>query len=201
MIKYTLPVLLVCLLLSSCAAKSIPTTSTSPAEATTFEVSDSIGFPETWVGTWVGELVISNAKGIAQTLPMELHIQPMDTVDRFTWKIIYGEDKVAGARNYELVVKNREEGVYVVDELNSIFLECYLIGEKLFSWYLVNDVLILITNEKQGEQMIFEVVAGSHTPVSITGGQPAEKEGEDAIPEVSTYPVKSAQRALLQRKK
>ena len=50
---------------------------------------DSLTFPETWEGIWVGELDVYNAKGKAQTLPMELHILPIDSSDNHTFYIIY----------------------------------------------------------------------------------------------------------------
>ncbi len=187
-----------CLLCCSCAAqKQNPALVESLPEALV-EKKDSMGFPETWAGDWIGALSIYNAKGLAQEIPMELQIHRTDSVDRFTWKIIYGEDKVAGARNYELVVKDREKGEYVVDELNSIALECYLIDNKLFSWYVVQDNLILVTNEVNGEEMQFEVIAGSQIPVSTTGGTIIE---EEDVPEVDTYPVKGFQRASLMRRR
>ncbi len=187
-----------CLLCYSCTAQKQSPALTEALPTTLDQQTDSVGFPETWVGDWIGALSIYNAKGLAQEIPMELQIHRTDSVDRFTWKIIYGEDKVAGARNYELVVKDREKGEYVVDELNSIALECYLIDNKLFSWYVVQDNLILVTNEVNGEEMQFEVIAGSQIPVSTTGGTSVE---DEEIPEVDTYPVNAFQRARLMRRR
>lgn len=195
--KLTALLTCLCFLFYACSAqKAAP-----PQAATdtlTAPAADTLAFPESWMGVWEGPLSIYSAKGLAQELPMELHILATDSTDRFTWKIVYGEDKEAGARNYELVVKDREKGLYVVDEHNSIQLESYLINGKLMSWYVVDDVLIMISNEVRGEEMWFEVIAGSHTPVSITGGQ--EVDGEE-IPSVSTFPIRSSQKATLRRKK
>ncbi|MEL6636356.1 MAG: hypothetical protein AAFW73_02950 [Bacteroidota bacterium] len=170
------------------------------ADATPTPAQDSLAFPESWVGVWTGELTISGPQGPVQQLPMELHILPLDTVDRFSWTIIYGEDKEAGARKYQLQVIDRAKGLYAVDELNSIVLESYYRPNKLFSRYLVGEIMILITNEVRGDTMTFEVIAGGSEPVSITGDTTLVVDGE-SIPEVRTYPIGATQKATLTRKK
>lgn len=160
------------------------------------QAQDSLAFPQAWVGIWQGELEIFDAQGLKQNLPMELHIQPRDSADHYDWWIIYGEDKEAGKRAYQLKPKDKEKGIWVVDEKNTIALESYFIHDKLWSWYDVMGSLILVSNEVQGDEMIFEIVAGKSEPISITGNQ--EFEGE-AIPEVKTFPINVMQRALLLR--
>ena len=160
------------------------------------QAKDEVLFPASWVGIWKGQLEIYGGTGLKQSLPMELHVRPQDSTDHYDWWIIYGEDKEAGKRAYELVPKDKANGVWVVDEKNSIKLECYYYHDKLSSWYDVKGSLILVTNEVRGDEMIFEVIAGSLAPVSITGN--AKHEGED-IPEVRTYPVNVLQRAKLRR--
>jgi hypothetical protein len=100
-----------------------------------FSVSLVIGqtsFPSTWVGDWSGKLEIFNVTGKLQELPMELHIHPLDTVpEAFTFAIVYGEDKVAGLRAYELVTVDAAKGRYLMDEKNSIKMEAYYVNGKL----------------------------------------------------------------------
>lgn len=67
-------------------------------------------FPYSWEGIWQGDLEIFNTKGVAQTIPMELHILPTDSTHRFTWTLIYGTDKEAGKRPYELVIIDADKG-------------------------------------------------------------------------------------------
>lgn len=157
---------------------------------------DSLSFPASWQGVWTGTLEIRNAKGLAQTLPMELHISPIENSQSYTWWIIYGEDKIKGKRAYELQTVDKDKGIYVVDEKNTIKLESYLIGEKLISYYSVEGTVIIVTNDRRGDEMIFEIIAGSDIPVSVTGGM--MHEGED-IPEVKTFPIKVQQKAILRR--
>ena len=158
--------------------------------------SDS--FPEAWLGNWEGELHIYRENKLMQSIPMELEILPIDTSDNFVWAIIYGPDKEAGRRSYELEITDSEKGFYRIDEKNSIKLESYLFGNKFYSQFSVMNSQITCTYEKAGEEIHFEIISGSVEPVSITGGETIE--GEE-IPEVKTYPVSVVQRAVLHRKK
>ena len=177
--------------LSACGqatTKSLNTSSTT--------TSDSLTFPDSWTGIWEGELQISNAKGIAQRIPMALEILPTKDDSTYTWAIIYGEDREKGKRDYLLEVVDREKGLSVVDEQNTIALEAYLFGNKFYSGYLVAGNYILIVYSKIGDELHFEVVAGKETPVSITGNE--KHNGED-IPEVKTFPVTAVQHAILKK--
>ena len=73
---------------------------------------------------------------------MELHILPIDTSDAWSWTIFYGEDKVKGKRDYQLIPKDVEKGIYQVDEQNSILLDAYLFDGKLFERFEVMGCLL-----------------------------------------------------------
>jgi len=127
---------------------------------------------------------------------MELEMAKMDSSDNYIWAIIYGEDKVAGRRAYELEIVDPEKGLYVVDEKNTIKLESYLIANKLICRFEVEGTYLISTYELAGDKMIFEIIAGSATAVSATGGEVFE--GEE-IPVVNTFPVNVVQRGILKR--
>lgn len=158
---------------------------------------DKDSFPTSWLGNWEGDLNIFKDNKIVQTIPMELEMLEIDTSNNFVWAIIYGEDKIAGRRAYELETLNASKGQYRVDEKNSIKLESYLFQNKLLSWYEVMGNQILCIYEKQGDKMIFEIIFGNSEPVSITGDKKVD--GED-IPAVRTFPIGGYQRAILSRK-
>ena len=154
-------------------------------------------FPAAWQGEWTGTLEIIYSTGKVQELPMELHILPIDTSENFSWTIIYGEDREAGKRSYELVTLDAAKGLYAIDEKNSIQMEAYLLGGKFYQWFEVNGSLITTATWLDGEDLAWELVSGSIEPVSATGGQ--EVNGEK-IPTVKTFPVKTLQRARLTRR-
>lgn len=164
---------------------------------TSLKAQDTLSFPYAWQGIWKGGLEIYTAKGLSQSVPMELHILPTDSINRFTWTLIYGEDKEAGKRPYELVVLDAEKGIYAIDEKNSIQLEAYFLKDKFFSRFEVMGSLLLTTEQLVGEELIFEIIVGSMTPVSITGN---EVINGDTIPPVQAFPLTVMQRAVLKKR-
>ena len=152
--------------------------------------------PTTWLGKWSGTLEIYTEKGLTQSVPMQLHILPTDRADRFTQTIYYGEDTITGKRDYELVVIDAATGHFATDEKNTIAMDCYLLGEKLYNRFEVMGNLLLASTEMVGENLVYEVISGSMEPVSITGDQ--KFQGQD-IPPVKAFPVKVRQVAVLQK--
>jgi len=163
-------------------------------------LSDSLTFPAAWAGNWSGTLHIYNAKGLAQTIPMFLEINKIDTstTGRYTWGMVY-VSKEKDWRPYQLVPVAAERGIWKVDEKNSIAMESYLFGSKFLCWFVVQGNRILCTYEKtDADTMVFEVMAGKEEAVSTTGNT---KQGGEDIPEVKAYPFQGFQRGILKRQK
>ncbi len=153
-------------------------------------------FPQSWKGKWKGDLEIFSRKGKAQTIPMELHIFPLDSTDAWSWTIYYGEDKITGKRDYVLKPKDVEQGIYVVDEQNSILLDAYLFDGKLVERFEVMGSLLTTMTELRGDQLVWEIISGSTENLTSTGDT---IDGTDTIPEVKSYPMTVMQRAYLSR--
>lgn len=155
-------------------------------------------FPESWFGNWVGTLDIYNAKGKQQSVRMECVMSATDTAGVFNWQIIYGEDRVKGLRPYLLRTIDAAKGQYVCDEMNTIKMESYLLGDKLFCYFVVEGNVIMSTYEKTADgKMVFEIIFGKDKIVSETGNQVVKG---DTIPAVKTFPVVISQRAILTKK-
>ena len=176
------------ILLFACVVKKPTVARTEKAE----------NFPASWVGNWKGTLNIYSVKGLSQSIPMEVEIAKIDTSqNRYTWALIYGEDKIKGRRAYELVIKDPAKGLYVNDEKNTIAMESYLIAGKLYCYFSVMGNFLTSTMEKQDDNtMLFEITSGSDTPVSSTGNQIFQG---DTIPVVKTFPIRVVQKAVLKR--
>lgn len=158
----------------------------------------TLGFPASWSGDWVGTLNIFNGRGLVQSVEMTVEIHKIDTSTegRYTFGLIYGS-KSEDWRPYEIVPVAPERGVWKVDEKNSIAMESYLMGPKLLCWFVVQGSRVLCTYEKiSDDKMIFEVYSGMETAVSKTGNT---KQGEEEIPEVTTFPFSVFQRAELHK--
>jgi hypothetical protein len=152
-------------------------------------------FPESWFGTWVGTLDIYNSKGKQQSIPMSCIMSATDTAGVFNWNIIYGNDREKGLRPYLLRTIDASKGQYQCDEMNTIKMESYLLGNKLFCSYAVEGNALISTYEKTEDgKMLFEIIFGKSKTVSETGNQVFKG---DTIPTVKTYPVIISQRAIL----
>lgn len=203
------------LLLLSCN-KSIKTTVTSAPIAVKPHINMSSGgneaieevlvlppkkgdnFPESWFGTWVGTLEIYSAKGLQQSIPMTCFMSATDTAGVFNWHIIYGNDRAKGLRPYLLRTIDASKGHYLCDELNTIKMESYLLGNKLFCYFIVEGNVIMSTYEKTADgKLLFEIIFSKDKTVSETGNQVFKG---DTIPTVKTYPVIVSQRAVLTKK-
>lgn len=149
-------------------------------------------FPQDWAGIWEGKLRAFSYSGMRFEISMGLNIMPLDS-GRYSFTIIYGEGEERQERPYEIYAVD-STGHFITDEKNSILLDEYVINNKLFSRFDVSGNLLLISYEKRGEKMLFEVVFGNTTPISTSGGQ-------DSIPSVNSYPVTTLQRGVLYRQK
>lgn len=161
------------------------------------QAADSLPFPASWAGRWMGTLDVFSGKGKVQSVSMEIELLKIDTSQqgRYTFGLVYGgRDK--DYRPYQLVPVDPAKGLWRVDEKNSIVMESYLYGPKLLCWFTVEGARILCTYEKIGDTLVFEVISGKETPVSTTGGT---KQGDENISVVQTYPVSVFQRAVLRR--
>lgn len=174
------------IILIFCTCQSTPDTPTLPTES-------SDNFPEDWLGTWAGTLVISKPGGDTMQVPMQLYYAENDTLrDGWDWHIIYGANVEAGRRAYTLHTRDAPKGHYAIDEHNGIILDAHLLGGTLYSRFAVADNLLTTMTRKQGNQMIFEIISGKQAPANTTGNI-------DDIPEVQSFNIHVQQRAVLSR--
>ncbi len=149
-------------------------------------------FPQDWEGKWEGILVITKPTGDTTQIPMQLHILKHDTSAGWDWKIIYGPED-SGTRPYELYVKNKEEGHYVIDEKNSILLDAFYIGDTFYSRFQVSNSFIFTSTKLVGELLEYEITSGGGSHISFSGSK-------GNIPVVKSFGVAVQQKAMLRRK-
>ena len=156
-------------------------------------------FPEDWEGHWLGNLEIYNTKGKQQTVAMELEILKIDTSKtRYTCALIYGEDKIKGRRPYEMIISDAANGHFINDEKNTILMDEYLIGDVLYCSFAVEGNYLTSRFEKIGDAIQYEITVADVKPINVTGNQVV---AGDTIPAVSSYKMKSVQKAFLKKKK
>ena len=151
-----------------------------------------VDFPKDFFGKYTGTLDISSTKG-SQQYPMEFHLLPSDTLGKYTYTLVYGEGETKQVRDYKLIEKDKEKGFYVVDENNGIILDDRVIDNRMYSLFEVNGTLLTTFITFEDTFMVFEIIA---TPTAEKNTTFANDENKT---EVISYPIKTVQRAILQK--
>lgn len=154
--------------------------------------SPNLPFPQNLVGKWKGNLIWYQGLQQRPGVQMELHILPTDSTDQYTWRIIYGTAQKDN-RPYILKPFNKERGHWLIDELNSIVLDQFLIGDRFCGTFTVEGNTILNSYQLLGDSLLVEFYNYQEKPIVITGG------GDTTIPKIKTYGMRSHQRAVLRR--
>lgn len=151
-------------------------------------------FPKDFIGHWVGTLSwYQVGKNSPQAVTMQLIIKPADSVNTYTWQLIYG-DKGEDNRPYLLKPVDTTKGHWQIDERNGIILDQYFIGNRFTSAFTVQITTILNSYWREGKNLVAEFYGLTAKPVNTTG------KGTEDSPKVDSYGTKSYQRAVLRKK-
>ena len=154
-------------------------------------------FPDDWLGIWRGTLEVQTPKGVVQELPMRLELTATDSSGVYNWLLVYDLGEETDERPYTLMAADSSGTHWVIDENNGILLDGWVFGDRFMQYFTVNGSYIVLSLQYLGEDQLFwQIVAGSETPVRESGGQ--EVEGEE-IPLVQSMPVSNVQTALLKK--
>lgn len=160
-----------------------------------FGTAQSVSFPESWVGNWKGELNwYRNGKAEPQKVNMELRIQNTDSTDTYTWQLIYGS-KEEDYRPYILKPVDKAKGHWVIDELSSIVLDQFWLGNKFSGAFTVQNSTILNSYWIENDKLHVEFFNIGSKPMTTTG------KGSEEIPFVDSYKLGSYQKAVLTKTK
>ncbi|MEM6877384.1 MAG: hypothetical protein AAF544_02410 [Bacteroidota bacterium] len=180
----------------ACQDSTTESTTDTPIDEPT-QSSDTIipAFPDDFLGRWSGTLRIWRGDGLAQSVPMQLRIEPVDDAN-YTYTIIYGEDEEAGLRDYMLKPVDTASGHWYVDEQNGIFLDGYYLGGIFYESFSVMGSRLTASLELRGDELIYAITSGSEEAVRMSGDTIIDG---DEIPPVASYGTNVYQRASLRR--
>jgi hypothetical protein len=149
-------------------------------------------FPSAWLGKWKGTLQWYQGTAKRQSVDMELHILPTDSANQYSWRMIYGQQQKDN-RPYILKPYDAAKGHWLIDELNSIVLDQFIIGDKFCGSFTVDGNTITNTYALAGDSLLVEFYNAQEKAIAITGGR------DTTIPKVKSYGMRSYQRAVLKR--
>ena len=123
---------------------------------------------------------------------MELRIHPADSINTWTWQIIYGSESEDN-RPYNLIKKDSSGIHWIIDENDGIILDQYWVGNKFCGAFTVQNSTIMNSYWMEKNKLIVEFYNASAKPVATTG------KGTEDSPKVDSYKVGSYQKAILTR--
>ncbi len=142
-------------------------------------------FPAKWCGTWSGNCNISKDNDIAMTFRMELSIEPIvrpdgtlppgpesqestpRSGDTYTWTITYAKNAddtkpdspTRQVRPYTLIVRDTNEGAFVIDEGGGLLLPLHEMNGPLYCTFEVGGTTLVA---RYGPELI-----GPHPYISV----------------------------------
>lgn len=152
-------------------------------------------WPDAWLGQWKGELVLEKpGQDSARRFPMALEITATDTPTAWNWVIIYGEGEKQDRREYLLVAQDSSYSHFVMDEQNSILLDQYRIGNRMYSRFSVDSTMLVAVSKVLGDTMEAEIWTSP-----LSGKKTGENLPDDQSYDIFSYPMKSVQTSRLVR--
>lgn len=144
-----------------------------------------------WTGVWSGELDIKTSDGKSSKVEMNLTISETETPGEWKWVTNYGGSLT---KDYILKAVDSENGIYKLDENNSIILDFYFTDNVFYSTFSVQKNILFSKYEFSNGEINFEVVSSPMHSPNITGN-----ENDESGP-VDSYPVYAVQKAVLKKK-
>lgn len=156
---------------------------------------DNDPLPEAFLGTWQGELKIYQNGVVANSIPMEMTIERIDSLTML-WKTTYTGEGTTTVKDYLLRTWDAQRGQYEIDEKNGINLQASVSGSTLSSIYAVMGRLITVSHSLRNGDLHFQIDVTMEKSSIMTGDTIL---GGDTIPPVTIYPVLTSQHAILKR--
>lgn len=140
-------------------------------------------FPEQCIGVWEGTMYIYGGGQLRDSVRVRHTVKPIDKTS-WTWKTDYLSEKLPMTKDY--ILRQQEPSIYVVDEGQNITIPMRQAGNKIYSVFEVQGILLTSSYELSNGQLIFEVISG--------------KKNSEANAQVGTYLINAVQRVILKRK-
>lgn len=141
-------------------------------------------FAENCAGTWLGTMQIYAHGQLKDSVRVRLTVARRSD-SSWTWKTEYLSAKQPMVKDYLLRLSDSLRQVYITDEGNGIELYDYRFGNKLYSVFETEGILLTASYELREKDLIFEVSSGKKQPA----------EGKEVI----NYSVDFLQRVVFSR--
>lgn len=120
---------------------------------------DSI-FPEKCLGVWEGIMHIYSQGIKRDSVNVKFTAAKTDTSGTYIWKTEYLSKTTPMVKDYKLVVDNLKEGRYILDEGDGSKIVEYVVNNKMYSLFKVEDIYLTSSTELVNKQLLIEVTSG-----------------------------------------
>ena len=145
-------------------------------------------FGDACLGTWTGTMYIYSLGSLRDSVAVRLTVAQTGQPNAWSWKTEYLSPKQPMVKDYVLRLRDAAKGHYVTDEGGGLELTDYVFGNKLYSVFETQGVMLTSSYELRGNELIFEVTSGRKQPAGNNQ-------------EVTTFSVNNLQRVVLRRAK
>jgi hypothetical protein len=161
-----------------------------------FVSSSQNEFPESWIGTYSGNMLIANPNVALDTAEIEFEFIELIKDSAWTYKMTFHSKKYGNiVKDY--VIRSESEGDkenLILDELNGIYMEMTLLNGTLYGMYEVMGYMYIVSMRKIGDDLLYDLFGGPMEDPLVSSA----KEGDQEIEALSHKP-NVAQSALLKR--
>ncbi|MCX6218993.1 hypothetical protein [Spirosoma sp.] len=150
-----------------------------------YQLRAQSAFADACVGTWTGTMHIYSKGTLKDSVPVRLTVTVAEPRKAWAWKTEYLSSKMPVVKDYTLRLKDAAKHEYVTDEGDGVVLADYLFGNKLYSVFETQGIVLTSTYELLGDRLIFEVTSGKKQPEPSQG--------------VTNYSVDNLQRVVFKK--
>jgi hypothetical protein len=134
-------------------------------------------------GKWKGKMMMYQESQLMDSVDVVMSITSKIKDSVWQWKTEYLSAKMPVTKDYILRVADRKKGKFITDEGDGILLSDFGFGNKLYSQFTTEGIMLTATYEWRNDLLIFEVTSGKLDTSSSS--------------EVTSYSIKHVQRGVL----
>jgi hypothetical protein len=134
-----------------------------------FSLTTSAPLPKQWLGQWNGTMFLYKHGQVYDSVAVSLQIETILKDSLYTWKTDYHSAKMPMTKDYKLRLKDAKKNIYITDEGGGVELTNYLIDNKMYSIFEVQNTILTASYELRDKELIFEVTSGKKEPDAAQG--------------------------------
>ena len=117
-------------------------------------------FPDKCAGKWSGMMFMYKHGAIRDSVKVVLTITKIKDVAAWNWITEYLSDKMPMTKDYILRLKDASKQWYITDEGGGVELNDYVFGNKLYTIFETEGVMLTSSYELINDKLVFEVTSG-----------------------------------------